>query len=137
MLPRIDNFKAAIFIKRIIAFNESYVPIGSRREIKPLAIIWHEGICGRKKEDLTSCFYSFFLNYKDMRNITIWLDNCSAQNKNWCLLTFLIFIINSNEIEANEINIHYFQPGHSFMSADSFHHQIEQSLKKMGKVYDL
>lgn len=66
----------------------------------------------------------------------IWLDNCSAQNKNWCLLTFLIYIVNSEEIDANVINLFYFQPGHSFMSADSFHHQVELSMKKMGKVYD-
>jgi len=64
------------------------------------------------------------------------MDNCSAQNKNWCFLTFLIYIINSEEISANEINLHYFQPGHSFMSADHFHHQVELSMKRVGKVYD-
>jgi len=82
MLPRMENFKAAIFTKRVIAFNESFVPIGPKGCIKPLAIIWHEGIQGRKQEDLTSCFRAFFLHFKDIKKITIWLDNCSAQNKN-------------------------------------------------------
>jgi len=44
MLPRMENFKAAIFTKRVIAFNESFVPIGPKSSIKPLAVIWHEGI---------------------------------------------------------------------------------------------
>jgi len=48
MLPRMDNFKAAIFTKRVIAFNESFVPIGPRSSTKPLAVIWHEGVSGRK-----------------------------------------------------------------------------------------
>jgi len=60
MLPRMDNFKAAIFTKRVIAFNESFVPIGPRSSIKPLAVIWHERVSGRKQEDLTSCYYAFF-----------------------------------------------------------------------------
>jgi len=39
MLPRMECFKAAIFTKRIIVFNESFVPIGNKNKIKPLAII--------------------------------------------------------------------------------------------------
>ena len=30
----------------------------------------------------------------------------------------------------------YFEPRHTFMSADSFHRQVEKSLKRMKKVYD-
>jgi len=30
----------------------------------------------------------------------------------------------------------FFEPGHTFMSADNFHHQIESSFKKQGKTYD-
>lgn len=67
MLPRMDNFKVAIFTKRVIAFNESFVPIGPRSSTKPLAVIWHEGVSGRKQEDLTSCYYAFFLFYKDKK----------------------------------------------------------------------
>jgi len=136
MLPRMECFKAAIFTKRIIVFNESFVPIGKKNKVKPLAIIWHEGVSGRKQEDLTSCFFQFLLFNKDVKNISIWMDNCAAQNKNWCLLTFLIYVINSHEIETTEINLFYFEPGHSFMSADSFHHQVELSMKNTGKVYD-
>lgn len=73
---------------------------------------------------------------RDATKITLWLDNCSAQNKNWSLFCFFVYIINSNEIEAKTIELKYFEPGHTFMSANSFHHQVERSLKKRGKVYD-
>lgn len=32
--------------------------------------------------------------------------------------------------------LNYFEPGDTFMSADSFHHQVEQSLQRYKKVYD-
>lgn len=125
-----------IFTRRIITFNESFVPIEPKSSIKPLSVIWYEGVSGKKQEDLTSCYYAFLLFYKDMKKITIWLDNCSAQNENWCFFTFLIFIINYQEVKTMVIDIFNFQPGHCLMSADSFHHQVELSMKHMGKIYD-
>ena len=35
-----------------------------------------------------------------------------------------------------EIIINYFEPGHTFMSADIFHHQVEMALEKQNKTYD-
>lgn len=65
-----------------------------------------------------------------------WMDNCSAQNENWCLMTFLIYVIYSYKMKLQKLFFFYFKPGQSFMSTDSFHLQIELSLKRMGKVYD-
>ncbi|KAK5641934.1 hypothetical protein RI129_010481 [Pyrocoelia pectoralis] len=136
MLPRVDTFKKVLFIKRLIAYNESFVPVGTNSDLKPFAVLWHEGVSGRSKEDIVSCFYAFMTRYRDAQKIIMWLDNCCSQNKNWCFLTFLVRMINSSEIAANEIILNFFEPGHTFMSADSFHHQVELSLKKQGKTYD-
>lgn len=65
----------------------------------------------------------------------LWAENCSSQNKNWALLSFLLNIINSDLIATNTIEIKYFEPGHTFMSADQFHHQVETKLRNT-KVYD-
>lgn len=35
-----------------------------------------------------------------------------------------------------KLEIKFFEPGHTFMSADSFHHQVEMSLKRKRKVFD-
>ncbi|CAH2088926.1 unnamed protein product [Euphydryas editha] len=55
MLPRLDMFKVVMFCPRIIAFNESFVPLGSSKE-KPFAAVWHEAISGRKQEDIISTY---------------------------------------------------------------------------------
>uniref|UniRef100_A0A6P7FI53 Uncharacterized protein LOC114330444 n=1 Tax=Diabrotica virgifera virgifera TaxID=50390 RepID=A0A6P7FI53_DIAVI len=137
MLHRMDTFKEIIFTPRIIAFNQSFVPLGTRSKQYPFAVVWHEAISGRSKKDIVSAFYAFLLANRDATNITIWLDNCSSQNKNWTLISFLIlFIVNSSVIADESVILKYFQPGHTFMAADSFHHQVEMSLKRMTKVYD-
>ena len=48
----------------------------------------------------------------------------------------LVHIVNSQNIYADKITMKYFEPGHTFMSADSVHHAIEKAMTKMGKVYD-
>ena len=98
MLPRIDTFKVVLFTKRISLYNESVVPAGSNKKRNTFAALWHEGISGRHKEDLISAYNAFFLHHRDSKKIILWLDNCTAQNKNWCFLTYLLHIINSNEI---------------------------------------
>ena len=136
MLPRLDMFKQVLFTPRIIVFNESFIPIGNIKSNLPFAALWHEGVSGRKQADVISTFHAFLSFARDYENVVIWADNCTSQNKNWSLLSFLIYIINSNEVCAQNITIKYFQPGHTFMSADSFHHEVELGLKKKPKVYD-
>ncbi|CAH0547305.1 unnamed protein product [Brassicogethes aeneus] len=129
MLPRLDMFKEVIFTPIIIAFNESFVPVDSNKE-KLCAILWHEAISGRSKSDITCAFHRFLSLNQDAQKIIFWLDNCSAQNKNWGLFCFFVHMINCNDIAAQQIDLKYFEPGHTFMSADSFDHQVEHSLKK-------
>ncbi|XP_050293088.1 uncharacterized protein LOC126733740 [Anthonomus grandis grandis] len=138
MLPQMDMFKCVIFLQRLIAYNETFVPVTGKfsSKNKPYAVIWHETISKRSKEDLISTFYSFIKSNRDAKTIIIWLDNCASQNKNWALLTFLVRMINSDEISATTICFNYFEPGHTFMSADSFHHQVELSMKRKQKIYD-
>lgn len=137
MLPRCEMFKEIIFTPRIICFNESFVPLGKQcLKNKPVAVIWHEGVAGRSNSDIISTYYNFFLFHRDAKEITIWLDNCASQNKNWALYSFFVYLINSSEVNLNLLKIKYLQTGHTFMSADSFHHQVEKSLKQTGKVLD-
>ncbi|CAG9773283.1 unnamed protein product [Ceutorhynchus assimilis] len=99
-------------------------------------VVWHEALSGRSKEDIISASYAFFLDNRDAENIILWLDNCAAQNKNWTFFSFCVYLVNSADVALNTLTLKYFEPGHTFMSADSFHHQVEKSLKQMKKVYD-
>lgn len=136
MLPRLETFKEIIFTPRIVAYNESFVPLGKKPKKYPCAVLWHEGVAGRSKDDIISTFHAFFLANRDVKHVTIWLDNCSSQNKNWGLFSFLIYIVNSSEVAFEDITLKFFEPGHTFMAADHFHHQVELSLKRRKKVYD-
>jgi len=125
MLPRMEMFKSVLLTRRIIAFNETFVPTGKAQKLKPFAVIWHEATAGRKREDIISTFYAYFLQHRDTDHIVIWLDNCAAQNKNWCLFTFLVWLVNSDTVNVRIIEFKYLQAGHTFMSADSFNSQVE------------
>ncbi|CAG9814597.1 unnamed protein product [Phaedon cochleariae] len=81
MLPRCEMFKEIIFMPRLIAFNETFVPLETSKEI-PYAFIWHEATSGRSKDDIISTFYNFLVAVGDVERVTIWLDNCAAQNEN-------------------------------------------------------
>jgi len=113
----------------ITTFNESFVPLGSKQQLRPLAVIWHEAVAGRKREDIISAFHAVFTTHRDTPQIVLWLDSCAAQNKNWSLLSYLIYSINSNKTHTNTVETNYPELGHMFMSADSFHHRVELSMK--------
>ena len=130
MLPRMEENKTALFTRLIVAFNQSFVLLGSTKYgiLKPFATIWSEALVGRTREQIASAFFSFFIQDGDCHNI--WSDNCTGQNKNWCLFSLLVLLINSHFIESRLIELNYSEPEHTFMSAVSFHHQDEQSIKK-------
>ena len=88
-------------------------------------MIWQEAIAVRSQSDLISNFNKFLLLHRDINEITIWMDNCAAQNKNWSLYCFFIGFINSEHNKINCIKLKYLETGHTFMSADSFHHQVK------------
>ena len=109
VLPRVNTFKKVIFTKRLTVYNESFVPLGKKTKTNPFAVLWHEGVSGRNQEDIVSTFYAFFKRQRDSKSLTVWLDNCSSQNKNWCFFSFLVYIVNSADILADSIVINYFE----------------------------
>ena len=65
----------------------------------------------------------------EINNFVFWTDNFSGQNKNWFLYTALVNEVNRTNGTTNKVTIKYFEPGHTFMSADNFHHVIEQGMR--------
>lgn len=93
------------------------------------ACIWPESISGRTANDMLSCFYKVIKKYAHLKKITFWLDNCSSQNKNWNLFQHIILLINSNDIQVDQILFKFFESGHTFMAADSFHGAVENKMR--------
>ena len=104
---------------------------------KPIGIIWNESISGRCDEDVTSTYIKYIKEYmRDSVRITLWSDNCSAKNKNWTLFTVLVQLVNDEDVKCERVTIKYFEPGHTWMAADSFHRSVEQEMKRRKTVND-
>ena len=126
MLPRMPGVKSAVFTRRIVAYHENFASVGkNQNKNKTISVVWHEGIAGRSAAEITSAYAAALEKERDIKHIVYWVDNCSAQNKNWYLFSSLVSLVNSNVISTDDITLKYFEPGHTFMSADSFHHGVE------------
>ena len=139
MLPRLPGLKQVVFCKRLVLFNETFASIGGEakgKSIKPTGVLWHEPIKGRFAEDIASSFIFFSRQNRDINNFAFWADNCSGQNKNWFLYTALVNEVNRTNGTTNEVTIKYFEPGHTFMSTESFHNVIEQGMRKKQRNED-
>lgn len=95
-------------------------------------------MAGRSAAEITSAYTTALEKERDVRHTIFWVDNCSAQNKNWCLLSSLVTLVNSDTISQEDITLKFFERGHTFMSADSFHHGVKQQMRSRpgGVVYD-
>lgn len=57
MLPRLPGFKSACSTKRLVAFHQTFAPIGKYCNIiKRESIIWHEAVAGQKADDIAASF---------------------------------------------------------------------------------
>lgn len=137
-LPRLDGLKTVVFSQRILAFNETFAPVGAYTSKFPVvACLWPESVCGRSSNDILSCFHRVILKYGHLEKLTLWLDNCSSQNKHWNFFQHIVLLLNKADISLKTVVLKYFEPGHTFMAADSFHAAVEASMRRARVVtYD-
>uniref|UniRef100_UPI00358ECCF5 dynein axonemal heavy chain 8 n=1 Tax=Myxine glutinosa TaxID=7769 RepID=UPI00358ECCF5 len=140
MLPRLPGVKTCVFTRRLVLFHETFAPLGGKqagRNRQPIGVVWHEGIACRQAEDVVSAYDKLIHDraYRDCENFTFWVDNCSAQNKNWVLFTGMVLMVNEDG-GPNTVTLNYFEKGHTFMSADAFHAQIERGMRSKKNIYD-
>lgn len=126
--------KLCAFVPRLVVFNETFVPLGGQKsQNKTLAVIWHEGMHGRKGDDVASAFFGA-LSRVNQSHVIIWCDNCTGQNKNFFLFHALVHLANQ-EKGPDIIELKFLTKGHTAMSADSFHAAIERKKAKAGNVF--
>ena len=137
MLPLMPGVKSTNFTKRVLVFHETFAPVGKYKAATPtLSYLWHEGIAGRGAEDISSAFIHALREDRDKSHIVYFTDNCSSQNKNWILFSQLASLINSDEVSAETITLKFLEAGHTFMSADSIHADVEKRMKAMKDICD-
>ncbi|KAK4308972.1 hypothetical protein Pmani_019377 [Petrolisthes manimaculis] len=91
--------------------------------------VWDEVTAKRGAIEICSCISKFFETYvpNEVRKIIIFSDNCSGQNKNFTLLMFYLTYIHRGRF--SDITQVYFQPGHTYMAADSDFGIIEKKMR--------
>lgn len=100
-----------------------------------MAALWHKTIEGRKKQHIISLCYIFWLAELMLGKLFCGQIFAHIRTQT-AFFTFLVHTVNSPDVLADMIKVNYFDPRHTFMSADQFYHQVEKFLKKMKKVYD-
>ena len=138
LLPIMPLVKDSFFTSRLVVFNETFANAAATAGglEKHQCVIWHEAVSGRNAEDITSSIYKI-IESLDKPKVTLWMDNCGPQNKNWTLYSSLVAIVNDEEMAVTEINCKYLTAGHTQMLADMVHANIEKRIRRMGNVYDL
>ena len=145
MLPTMKGIKSCVFTNRLVVFHETFAPMGEQKKKtypkQTRAILWHEAIAGRSAADVSSAFVRAIRDLgEDAPNIIIWLDNCSAQNKNWFLYTTLARMMNDDSLNTNppinSVTLKYLEVGHTFLSCDSFHGVVEKNMRRLQNLFN-
>ncbi|CAK1588934.1 unnamed protein product [Parnassius mnemosyne] len=127
ILPEMPEIKDAFFMSRLVTFNLTFAPIEKKSS---------EAQAGREASDIMNAIYAFIQANRDMEHLYIWADNCTAQNKNWTLYTAMIIIVNNSLNNLKSVTISYLTKGHTHMSADAVHGNIEMKMRRQRNIYD-
>ncbi|CAH1106435.1 unnamed protein product [Psylliodes chrysocephalus] len=135
LLPIMPGVKDALFVSRLVAFNLTFCSLKQNPTTKNYCSMWHEGIAGRDGHNIVDAIFKVFQVERDVKDYIIWCDNCTGQNKNWILYTALVYLINQESCGINSVSLRYLTKGHTHMSADGIHGNIER-IQKLGQIYD-
>ena len=133
-MPKIPT-KEYFFSRKLILFNETFATPGKDNEA--ICVLWHEGEAGRKAFNIANAYHAFANKKRNVGEIIMFTDNCNSQNKNWTFFSALPLIVNNPETGTEVITIKYFEPGHTFMSADGVHGNINKALKSKSYLGDM
>lgn len=133
-------YKETAFTRRLVTLNHTFNPAGgSTTEVPHIAHIWTEEVAGRTGREMASSLLKFLRSehLPEGRQLTLWLDNCCYQNKNYCLFQTLFDAIRQRDVPWDEVTLKYFVSGHSYMASDSFHAKVEQRMKEREVILNL
>jgi hypothetical protein len=96
-----------------------------------------DGEVGKSANEFVNYYLKIMKNdkYKNAKNMFIWVENSSSQNKNWIIISNLLLFINDISIKVENLLINYLEVGHTFMSADSVHGCIGKYIKNCNNIY--
>ena len=95
--------------------------------------MWDESIASRGAIEIASCLLKVInIGVTNNKNLTIWSDNCSAQNKNRVMVFLCLFLVAIGLFD--HIEQRFLLSGHSFLQCDSDFAFIEKR-KRVTKAF--
>jgi hypothetical protein len=134
-VPRLE-IKDSYFASRINTLNQTFCGIGQNSE--SFCFISNDIEIEKNSREYIN-FHLMFLNTdscKKVKNVVIWCDNCTSQNRNWSLYANLVRIINDNRIVQEKITLKYLEVGHTFNSCDNVHSCISRKFNEVHEIYN-
>lgn len=125
LLPNMPAAKESYFTSRLVVFNETFAGLKRDSAIQNYCSMRHEAVAGRNRQNIVDSILRVIEQERDIKEFIFWADNCTAQNKNWILYTAFVIIVNENA-GPDSITIRYLTKGHTHMSADGIHGNIEK-----------
>ncbi|CAG9839051.1 unnamed protein product [Diabrotica balteata] len=135
ILPIIPQSKSAIFTSRLVVLNLTFATLSKQSKNNSFCLLWHKALGGHKAESIVDALLEVIRKERDVSHFVFWADNCTSQNKNWVLNSSLITEVNRSDV-PHEIVIRYLTKGHTHMSADGIHGNIEQKILRSRNIYD-
>ncbi len=121
-----DNF----FSEKLTLFNQTFAGLGPNTD--SFCYISFDAEIAKGSNEFVNFYLQLFKNenFSAKKSITLYVDNCSHQNKNWLLYSNLLMIINDPTIGFEEITFVYLDRRHTFLSADRVHANVENIVRK-------
>lgn len=102
---------------------------------KAVFYCYHEGQGNKSPDEVCSCLLDYFINEipSTTKNIVLFSDGPSGQNKNNTMVRFLLNLVDNKKFETIS---HYFPVrGHSFMPCDRSFGCVKRLIRRSDRVY--
>ncbi|XP_030752349.1 uncharacterized protein LOC115889030 [Sitophilus oryzae] len=99
---------------------------------KSFCMMWDESVAGRGGNEVASCLIKWVEQNvsEEIKEITIWSDNCPSQNRNILMIMCYFFILRIRP-NITAVNHKFLARGHTHLEADVVHSTIERERKKL------
>lgn len=99
---------------------------------KSFCMMWDESVAGRGGNEVASCLMKWIEQHvsDEVKELTIWSDNCPSQNRNILMVMCYFFILRMKP-NITAVNHKFLTRGHTHLEADAVHSTIERERKKI------
>ncbi|CAG9839154.1 unnamed protein product [Diabrotica balteata] len=127
--PLLTNAKS-FYLRQLWTFNFT---IHDNTAGENHCMIWNETISERGGNQIASCLFKWIQTLpNNIKEITLWSDNCAGQNRNTMLFAMYLYVV--QKFPHLVINHKFLLTGHTHMEVDAVHAVIEKKKKRLSTM---